>query len=75
MDQDDLALFTSQELIDELMRRKTFLGIVVHSEQEAKSDAWPEERVFKVRFNGNLDTEQAGRVLGVVAEYLDRMNA
>ncbi len=75
MNQDELALFTSQELIDELMRRKTFLGIVVHSEQEAKTDTWPEERLFKVRFNANLDTEQAGRLLAVVAAHMDRLSA
>jgi len=75
MNQDELALFTSQELIDELMKRKTFLGIVVHSEQEAKTDDWPEERVFKVRFNANLDAERAGRLLAVVAEYMDRLSA
>lgn len=75
MTPDDLALFTSQELIDELMRRKTFLGVVIHSEQEAKTEDWPEERIFKVRFNANLDAEQTGRLLGVVAEYLDRLSA
>ena len=75
MNQDDLALFTSQELIEELMRRKTFLGIVLHSEQEAKTDAWPEQRMFRVHLSASLDTEQAGRLLGVVADHLDRMNA
>lgn len=75
MNQDDLALFTSQELIDELMRRKTFLGVIVHSEQEAKSDVWPDERIFKVRFNENLDRERTSRLLAVVAEYMDRLNA
>ncbi|WP_422928530.1 hypothetical protein [Singulisphaera sp. PoT] len=75
MNQDELALYTSQELIDELMRRKTFLGIVVHSEQEAKTDEWPEERIFRVRYNRNLEQEQVGRLLGVVSEYVDRLNA
>src|SRR4051794_8628083 len=32
----DLELFTTKELINELMQRKTFLGIVVHSEEELK---------------------------------------
>lgn len=75
MNQDELELFTSQELIDELMRRKTFLGVVIQSEQEARTDVWPEESVFKVRFNANLDTEKVGRLLSVVAEYMDRLSA
>jgi hypothetical protein len=75
MNADDLALFTSQELVDELMRRKTFLGVVIHSEQEAKTDDWPEERIFKVRYKANLGAEQTGRLLGVVSEYLDRLSA
>jgi len=75
MNQDELALYTSQELIDELMKRKTFLGVIVHSEQEAKTDVWPEERIFRVRFNENLEAEQVGRLLAVVAEYLDRLSA
>lgn len=75
MNQDELALFTSQELIEELMRRKTFLGIVVHSQEEAKIPAWPQERLFRVHYNGNLDAERAARLLGVVAEYMDRLSA
>ncbi len=72
MQEPDLAFFTTQELIDELMRRKTFLGVVVHSQDEFRNAEWGEERVFRVRFNSNLDAVQAGRLLDVVAEYIDR---
>jgi len=70
MQPSELELFSTRELINELMRRRTFLGVVVHSEQELKGD-WGDERTFKVHFNGNLDTAQAGRLLETVADYID----
>jgi len=66
-----LEFFTTQELISELMRRKTFLGIVVHSTDELRGSTWAGEKVFQVHFNSNLDAEQAGRLLDVVAGHLD----
>ncbi len=39
MRSDELELYSTQELIDELMRRTTFQGIVVHSAEEAKRRA------------------------------------
>jgi len=71
MQEPELALFTTQELIDEIMRRSTFLGVIVHSEKENKSKHWEEERIFKVRFNSNLNAAQTGRLLGTVAARLD----
>jgi len=59
-------------LIAELMGRKTFLGIVVHSEQELKASPWTGERLFKVHHNANLDTAEAGRLLEVVAQHVVR---
>src|SRR6476619_57036 len=72
MDTTGLEFFTTKELVDELMRRKTFLGVVVHSGDELKSRAWDGEKTFKVHFNANLDTLQASRLLDTVAEYLER---
>lgn len=66
----ELELFSTRELIDELMRRRTFLGIVVHSDQELKEPSWNDERVFKVHFNGNLDSMEAGRLLESVASRM-----
>jgi hypothetical protein len=71
----DLAFFTTPELIEELMRRQTFLGVVVHSEQEFKGAAWGAERVFKVRFNAHLDAERVARLLDVIAAHLDNRAA
>jgi len=71
MDASDLGLFTTSELIAELMRRRTFLGVVVHSQEELKQDEWSGDRTFKVHFNSNLDTSKASRLLDVVAEHMN----
>jgi len=75
MVQGDLELVGTRALIDELMRRTTFQGIVVHSEQEAKSPHWVGERIFRVHYNANLDADQVSRLLGVVSEYMERSGA
>ena len=67
----ELELVSTRELIAELMRRQTFLGVVIHSEEELRSPIWGEERMFKVHFNANLDTARAGRLLESVASYID----
>jgi hypothetical protein len=72
MEASDLELYTTTELIEELLRRPTFLGVVVHSEEEFKNGAWNGERIFKVRFNANMDAGQAHRLLETVASRLDR---
>jgi hypothetical protein len=71
MNQSELAFHTTPELIGELMRRKTFMGVVVHADPEWKGDAWGEQRTFRVHFNSNLDTNQATRLLDSIARYLD----
>lgn len=72
MDSSDLEFFTARELIDELMRRKTFLGIVVHSKEELKNDNWGEERVFQVHYNSNLKPSEARRLLGAVRKQIGK---
>jgi hypothetical protein len=68
----DLELYTTAELVEELLRRKTFLGVVVHSEEEFKSDSWEGQRIFKVHYNSNLDAGQACRLLAAITDYMDR---
>lgn len=72
MRNEELELFTSQELIDELMRRPTFLGVVVNALDGIKGGNWNGEKIFQVHFNSNLDAEQACRLLDVVTEHLER---
>lgn len=66
-----LELCTTNELVEELMRRTTFLGVVVHAEQELKGP-WTGERTFQVHFNSNLDAGQAWRLLDTVAHHMER---
>jgi hypothetical protein len=66
-----LELCTTRELVEELLRRKTFLGVIVHAEEELKT-VWQGERIFKVRFNDNLNAGEARRLLGRVAEYMEQ---
>ncbi len=66
-----LELATTRQLLDELMRRKTFLGVVVHSEEEHKGP-WRGERMFKVRYTENLSGGEACRLLERIAEYMEK---
>lgn len=70
MDSSELAFFTTQELINEILRRKTFLGVVVQSEEDFRNRDWGTERIFKVQFNSNLNSGQASRLLDACAEYM-----
>lgn len=72
MEPSELELYTAQELITELMRRKTFFGVVVHSDQELKSGHWSGARLFKMHYSAHLEADEAGRLLGVVAEHVER---
>lgn len=70
MDCSDLAFCSTDELISELMRRRTFLGVIVHSPEAMKNGQWGEERTFKVHYNGNLGAAKAGRLLDRVASHM-----
>ena len=66
----ELELFSTEELIDELMRRSTFQGVIVHARDGAKSRHWSGERVFRVRINQNLAADEASRLLDVVSQRI-----
>ena len=68
----ELELFSTEELIDELMRRTTFQGVIVHARDGAKSRHWSGERIFRVRLNGNLGLGEAGRLLDVVSQQIGK---
>jgi len=72
MDSASLELISTSELVEELLRRTTFQGVIVHSHEEAKSRDWIGERIFRVRHNTNLDTEEVGRLLDVVSRHIAR---
>lgn len=66
MNQSDLTFYSSQDLVEELLRRQSFLGVVVHAVEETRGRGWVGDKSFQVRFNQNLDTEAAGRLLSTV---------
>ena len=70
MNAGQLELFATQELINELLSRTTFQGVIVHAVDGAKSRHWVGERLFGVSHSANLDTEEAGRLLDVVRQYI-----
>jgi len=71
MNESDLDFCTTRELIDELMRRKTFMGVVLHADPEWKGGDWGERQTFRVHFNSNLSTPEATRLLDVIARHLE----
>ena len=70
MQGNDLEFYTSKELVEELLRRSSFLGVVVHSDTDFRNGVWGDERNFKVEFNSNLSTSEAARLLETVAERI-----
>jgi len=68
----DLAFFTNQELIDELVGRQTFLGAVVQAEDEHRERNWRGDKYFKIHFNHHLNAAQVSRLFEVVADHMDR---
>jgi hypothetical protein len=68
MNPSELEYFSSQELVDELVRRQSFLGVIIHAVGETRGQGWIGNKDFQVRFNENLDAETASRLLNVVAE-------
>jgi len=66
----ELAFFTTDELIEEIMRRQTFCGVVVQASDQHKQANWSSERIFRVHYNQNLDSERASRLLDVVAAHM-----
>jgi hypothetical protein len=70
MNTGELELFATQELINELLRRPTFQGVIVHAVDGAKSGHWDGKRLFAVCHNANLGAEEAGRLLNVISEYI-----
>jgi hypothetical protein len=72
MGRSGLELHPTEDLVAELVRRQTFLGVVIHSEEEHRGDDPDGERVFWVLFNSNLDAGRIARLLGTVAAGLER---
>ena len=70
MNAGELDYCTTQDLINEILCRATFQGVIVHTVDEAKNRHWDGERVFAVRHSASLDTEEAGRLLDVISHHI-----
>jgi len=68
----DLEFFGTDELIAELMRRKTFLGVVIQAEGDYREARWQGDKNFQLHFNTNLEYEQVGRLLDAIADHIDQ---
>lgn len=66
----ELELYATEELLDEVLRRSSFQGVVVHSQDAVGNQSEPEERTFSVRFNHNFETEAVRRLLDIVSRRL-----
>ncbi len=66
----ELELFATQDLIDELLRRTSFQGVIIHADGGAKTRHWDGERCFTVSHNTNLHTEEAGRLLSAIGDFI-----
>jgi len=64
-----IEFYTSDELVEELMKRKTFLGIIIRSEQEMTSNSGvPDGFQMGCR---NVTPDQAITILKSITESLE----
>ena len=64
-----LELATTAELIEELVQRQTFLGVVINS--EIRSDGWRGKQYFAIHCSQHLNKEETGRLLEIIANYIE----
>ncbi len=70
---DELAFFTSAQLIQELMQRTTFYGCIVHAAGDHRGEDW-QERLFHVHCGPALSTAEASRLLETISERIDSVS-
>jgi hypothetical protein len=66
----ELELYATEDLIEELLGRSTFQGVVIHSRDAAGNHPEPDETTYSVRFNRNFQTEEVGRLLDILSRRL-----
>ena len=67
----DLAFCTTKELIDEVLSRHTFLGVIIQSADEHRGGKWQGVKQFKVHFNDNLSPSDVAQLLATVSGEMD----
>lgn len=67
---EELELYTTEQLINEIIRRKTFQGVIVHAEGDFKDRPWRGVKDFKVHWNDNLKKKEACEILSGMSHAL-----
>jgi len=62
MNAGELELFSTQDLINELLRRTTFQGVIVHAALGAKNRHWVGEHLFAVHHKLTDKASTVGRI-------------
>jgi hypothetical protein len=66
----DLELYTTEELVKEILNRHTFQGVIIHAERDCKNRKWDGERYFKLHWNTNLEKTEIPNLLERVADLI-----
>lgn len=66
----DLELYSTEELIAEIVERQTFQGVIVHAEGDCKNHAWRGAKNFKAHWNNNLERQEAIKILEQMSHAL-----
>jgi hypothetical protein len=66
----DLEFYSIEELINEIIKRKTFQGIIIHTEGDCKENKWRGIKDFKVHWNNNLQKHEASQILENMSHVL-----
>lgn len=70
MNDRELELYSTEELVREILGRASFRGVVVHMCDDVGNRPEPDEMTFNVRFNRNFEADEIGRLLDVVSRRL-----
>lgn len=62
----DLQLATTDDLINEILRRHTFYGVIVKADGDYKQGV-DKEKEFKVLFNSNVPRQEVPEIMEMVA--------
>lgn len=66
----NLELYTTEEMVEEIINRTTFLGVVIQSEEDCKNKNWYGKKAFKIHWNNNLNNKEVADILENMASSL-----
>lgn len=67
---EELEFYTTEQLITEIIRRKTFQGVIIHAEGDFKDIPWHGIKNFNVHWNNNLEKKEACEILERMSHVL-----